>query len=192
MRHGAYRGRCCTAAREPRALKFPSQVPGTSIHWRAVANRTGAQIQQSCAVMQGISLVQNSKTMVARKAAGTLCGCIVASVMSFGMPISASHADDAADTADGTSQGLEEIVVTAARREQSQLTVPISITAFSPRTWRPTILRMSRTILRTPERLYHGLAGPRRSRIFHVGSQARDSRHQRHRRHLKLLRYLPR
>jgi iron complex outermembrane recepter protein len=70
-----------------------------------------------------------SKTTSEFRAGGLLCSGVIVSVIWLGAVTSGYAADDS--TAAAPSPGLEEIVVTAARREQSELTVPISLTAFS-------------------------------------------------------------
>ncbi|MBK5910716.1 TonB-dependent receptor [Rhodothalassium salexigens] len=65
--------------------------------------------------------------------------CVSLSVLALAAPAqaqtedrtSATPARTSEDSAQGTGVALEEIIVTAQRREQSQLDVPISVTAFS-------------------------------------------------------------
>src|SRR6185437_5211351 len=57
-----------------------------------------------------------------------------AAVLQVLLANSAQGADTAGAAAEAPSQGLEEIVVTAARREESQSKVPISVTAFTQET----------------------------------------------------------
>lgn len=84
----------------------------------------------------GDFLLPKTNISFTRKTVKILCGPAIAAVICCGLPLSAAYADDGGAAAAGPgaaqpSQGLEEIVVTAERREQSVLTVPISVTAFS-------------------------------------------------------------
>ena len=89
------------------------------------------------------------------------------------------------------SQGLEEIVVTAARREQSELTVPISLTAFSAKDLEANhVTDVEDYFAQSPDVYITG--APDRVGLVSssFGLEACDSRHQRHWRDLQLVRYL--
>ena len=87
--------------------------------------------------------------MNAKMLMGGSCGVLAACLAVA--PAPAFAADAAAGTAAGSASQIEEVVVTARKREESDLSVPVSVTALSARQIeRLAVLNMSDIALRDP------------------------------------------